>query len=156
MHSDSIFNPFFLLHDPDNWGSVKLVVTSESVMQHNSQLGQFFSGTVLQLRKLSQTRYILCSRRYYPLLIFQKTIPDPLPAAAAPTSIQVVRNDIRINCFFPLRPLPLSLISMACFSNALLLGLKTFCTFTVIRFWIWTKIESRNLSDWISYSCDKN
>jgi hypothetical protein len=106
MHSDSIFNPFFLLHDPDNWGSVKLVVTSESVMQHNSQLGQFFSGTVLQLRKLSQTRYILCSRRYYPLLIFQKTIPDPLPAAAAPTSIQVVRNDIRINCFFPLRPLP--------------------------------------------------
>ncbi len=51
MHSYSIFNPFFLFHDPENWGSVKLVVTSESVMQLNSQLGQFFSGTVLQLRK---------------------------------------------------------------------------------------------------------
>jgi hypothetical protein len=54
MHADSIFKPFFLLHDPENWGSVKLVVTSESVMQLNSQLGQFFSGTVLQLRKHRQ------------------------------------------------------------------------------------------------------
>ncbi len=36
MCADIIFNPFFLLHDPENWGSVKLVVTSESVMQLNS------------------------------------------------------------------------------------------------------------------------
>jgi hypothetical protein len=86
MHSDSIFNPFFLLHDPENWGSVKLVVTSESVMQLNSQLGQFFSGTVLQLRKQCQaachglpynvTRTVLY---FIPLILLALIVPCSLP-----------------------------------------------------------------------------
>jgi hypothetical protein len=82
MHSNNIFNPlFFLLRDPENWGSVKLVVTSESVMQLNSQLGQFFSGTVLQLRKYRQAachalRTVLS---FIPFILLALLFPCSLP-----------------------------------------------------------------------------